>query len=449
MTCGQDSRGDLQRRRGQTVLIFVVASTILLGVLGLTLDGGMLFFEKRRAQAAADAGAVGAVQEMRRGNRNYADDIRPAAINDTALNGFPEAEATITVNNPPLAGGSVGDSDFVEVIVEKEVATYFLRFFGPSASTVGARAVAGLARSGEACVVALDPTASSALRANGNPTLLASCGIFVNSTSGSAIVTNGQAQVSGSYIGVAGGASGNGFTPAPETGMLPLIDPFLNLPTPSSAGTPPGYATNAATSGALAASAVGFAAKGGNGGGNNGGGNGGGNSGGGGGGTTVYWPGYYDREIKIQNGTAVFMPGTYVLEAGMKVTGGTVTGTGVFFYNINSKGNDYVDVGGNANVNLSAPTSGTYKGMLFMGPRNGNSGNPGNKIARGNANSSFQGALYFPSEHLTWGGNPQSSIAWGMVVANTIQIQGTADTQVINPPTEEQAPDAFRMAFFE
>jgi hypothetical protein len=36
-----------------------------------------------------------------------------------------------------------------------------------------------------------------------------------------------------------------------------------------------------------------------------------------------------------------------------------------------------------------------------------------------------------------------------MVVANTLNISGTADTQVINPPTESQAPKTYRMLFAE
>jgi uncharacterized membrane protein len=157
-------------KRGQAIFIFVCAFAMMAGMLGLVLDGGRIYLEKRRAQAAADAGAAGAVQEMRRGLRDYNANVRPAAVNDTGLMDYTDANATITVNNPPLAGSSAGNDDFVEVIVAKEVPTTFMRIFGPALSTVRARAVAGLQRNGDACVIALDPTASSALWANGTPT---------------------------------------------------------------------------------------------------------------------------------------------------------------------------------------------------------------------------------------------------------------------------------------
>src|SRR5690606_17810195 len=136
-------------KRGQALVIFVCAFALMAGMLGLVLDGGRVYLEKRRAQAAADAGAAGAVQEMRRGLRDHALNIRPAAVNDTGLMDYTDTNSTITVNNPPASGDSAGNSDFVEVIVAKTVPTTFMRIFGPSLSTVRARAVAGLQRNGD------------------------------------------------------------------------------------------------------------------------------------------------------------------------------------------------------------------------------------------------------------------------------------------------------------
>jgi Flp pilus assembly protein TadG len=432
-------------RQGQATFIFVASFTMIAGILGLVLDGGHIFLEKRRAQAAADAGATGAVQEMRRGNRDLQANVRPAAVNDAGLHAYTDGKATITVNNPPLAGPSVGNNDFVAVIVSKQVATTFMRFFGPTMSTVRARAVSGLQRSGDACVISLNPDASNAIWANGTPTLTATCGIISNSTTGNTLRTNGGGvTITGTYIGAAGGYSGSGFNPTPVTGMLPMIDPFLNISYPTSA--PNGYTTTAASSSAFG----GYIAAAANG---NGGGNGSGNGGdGGGGSTTYYWPGYYSSKIQVTNGNFIFMPGLYILEAGLTISGGTVNGEDVTFYNKNTAGNDFVDVGGNATVTLSAPDDDPnyeYYGILFMGPRYGNPRNPGNNIARGNSDSSFTGALYFPSEHLDWTGNPSSIVSWEMVVANTLNISGTADAQVINPPTEIQAPKTYRMMFSE
>ncbi len=168
-----------------------------------------------------------------------------------------------------------------------------------------------------------------------------------------------------------------------------------------------------------------------------------------GGNTTVYWPGSYPNQIKIQNGTVQFMPGTYCLQKGIQITGGDVTGSEVFFYNEDVGGNNFVEVDGNANVDLAAPTSGTYKGILFYGDRNAPDRSPGNKIARGTGDQRLVGTLYFPSQHLDWAGNRFSDISYGMVIANTINVSGTADAQVINMPTENQGPEVYRALLME
>jgi hypothetical protein len=237
---------------------------------------------------------------------------------------------------------------------------------------------------------------------------------MVNSTANEAFQSDGPNEcVTATYIGVAGTAdSGPCVTPTPQAGVLPMIDPLEHLAGPSAGSVPVGYKTTS-------------------------------------GGTDVYWPGYYNKEIKIQNGNTTFMPGTYVLRDGMKISGGTVTGSEVFFHNLNVKGTDFIDISGNATVTLSAPTSGTYTGMLFMGPQNGSPGNPGNKIARGNSTSYFKGALYFPSEHLDWAGNPATLATWAMVIANTINISGTADASVMSAPPDGEAPPAYQTILIE
>ncbi len=427
-------------RSGQALILFAIVFALLAGILGLTLDGGRLYFEKRRAQNAADAGSVAAVQELRRGNDDYDADVRPAALNDAALHGFTEADSVIAVNRPPAGGPSAGNNSFVEVIVERQVATSFMRIFGPQFSTVRARAVSGLRYSANPCVLALDPSASSALRLNGGPTLEANCDVVSNSTSATALNNVGGGSLTGAAIGVSGGYSGGGsYSPTPLTGVLPSLDPLaaLDPPTCSSSGT----ISAASSSSAFGANAGAvFAAQNGNGGNGNG---------GGGGGLTVYSPGSYSSEIKISNGVHQFQAGIYCLAGGMTITGGTVTGSGVSFYNQNPTGKEFIDIGGDADIDFSAPLSGEMKGVLFFNDRNAPDRSPGNKIARGNGDQRFQGALYFPSQHLDWAGNRLSDVSWSMVIAKTLNISGTSDVQVVNAPTETEGPPVYRALLTE
>ncbi len=126
-------------------------------------------------------------------------------------------------------------------------------------------------------------------------------------------------------------------------------------------------------------------------------------------GTAVLYPdGAYCGGINIKPGANVtFMPGTYVLTSkngsttkspgGLNVDlGTTVNGTGVTFYNLGPSGGvtfgfSSFTFGG---VNLVAPTSGVYSGILFFQ-------DPGNTaqatiIGSSSWNTVLEGAYYFP-----------------------------------------------------
>ncbi|MEZ5959956.1 MAG: hypothetical protein R3C30_05945 [Hyphomonadaceae bacterium] len=53
---------------------------------------------------------------------------------------------------------------------------------------------------------------------------------------------------------------------------------------------------------------------------------------------------------------------------------------------------------GSAEIDLTAPTTGTYAGVLMYGDRD--QGNADN-IFNGTADSNFTGALYFPTQQVT------------------------------------------------
>ena len=322
------------------------------------------------------------------------------------MNGYTPSNATITVNHPPSSGPRVGDIDFVELIVSQQVSNYFIRVLNINETTVAARAVAGLVDYNEACVLALDRNAPGAIQTNGNPSLVANCGIMSNSGDADGLREVGSAIVNGKWIGVSGNYSGDGFTPAPEISVPPLLDPLAHIPPPNFASAPAGVFNSSTQTYSCPTGVCSFSS-----------------------------------EIKITGGDVTFLPGIYVLQEGMTVTGGNITGTEVCFYNVNASGKDTINIGGNGVVQLAAPTSGPMKGILFFADRNSPDKSPGNKIGRGSAASRFTGALYFPSQHLDWAGNSAASGAWSMVVANTVNISGTSDVQQISLPPAGQGPD--------
>jgi hypothetical protein len=89
------------------------------------------------------------------------------------------------------------------------------------------------------------------------------------------------------------------------------------------------------------------------------------------------------------------------------------------------------DMNGGATVNLTAPTSGTYAGVLFYQDRRAlDSGS--NKI-NGNSSSKFQGAIYFPSQKLWFNGTSGMDIKCVQMVARRIEFNGNSAITNICP----------------
>ncbi len=116
----------LVTRRGAMLPIFAITFAALLLFLGLVADGGMIYFERRRAQVAAAAAAYAGTLELLHNNNAW---VTASAKTDTKINGFDDddADIAITVNNPPLSGSAVGNANAVEVIVQSTVSTTLMQ----------------------------------------------------------------------------------------------------------------------------------------------------------------------------------------------------------------------------------------------------------------------------------------------------------------------------------
>jgi hypothetical protein len=145
-------------------------------------------------------------------------------------------------------------------------------------------------------------------------------------------------------------------------------------------------------------------------------------------------PGTYTSIFLQGNGTVTFSPGIYIINGpgGFSCSGTpTITGTGVMFYFTNGA---TINCQGNDTTNLTAPSSGTYQGVLFYqdkqdcncgvgGCDNGVlSCGPGPALG-GNTGSAYNGILYFPNDLLTFYGNNVSYSA-GVVIADSFQLSG-------------------------
>ena len=145
----------------------------------------------------------------------------------------------------------------------------------------------------------------------------------------------------------------------------------------------------------------------------------------------TYSPGYYSGGIQISSSEVHLEPGDYYLDsigegASMHMSGGTLTGDGVTLHIVGNA--DYgIDVAGNANIDISAPTSDMYEGIAIFQSRDPDSdgdalNNPESEF-NGLGFIEIDGAIYMPQNLLILGGT--GDIYAKRAVADRFEIYGT------------------------
>jgi hypothetical protein len=415
-------------RRGAILPLFAITFALLLLFLGLVVDGGMIYFERRRAQAAADAGAYGGALELLHNNDVWVDDAGKA---DAKMNGFDDddADIVVTVNNPPLTGSAAGDNNAVEVIVQSTVATTLMQLAANDHSIVRARAVAAVGPDwGPLCILSLNETITDAITFSGTVDMyVPDCEIIARSNDPQAIEFNGGPCITAAAIGYGTGGGYDGTTSSnscidPEPiGIIPPEDPYANLPEPVLAE----HVVRATSRTSRTSSD----------------------------GAETFLPGIYEGGIKISGGGPyTFAPGTYIID-GMNISGGTLYGHGVTFFNTGD-GLRNISITGGTHVELSAPngTGGDYDNILFYNDRDIETGkNPYDVKISGDSTSTFEGVLYFPSVEVEFGGNQDTTLdVFTQIIGDTINLHGTAQVSgnygYANP---DRIPTTNRVSFVE
>jgi len=368
-----------RRKAGMVIVWCSLLMVVLIGMVGLIVDGGLLMASRRHAQNGADAAALAAAFAKLKGASN--GDAATAAtpfVTSAAHNNLPSA--SVAINIPPSEGPYAGTGNYAEAIVNAPAATYFIQVLPGigAGGTVRAHAVAGyeLVRLGKG-VMALDPNAKPGLKISGQATLVVDGDVYVNSEGGgvdengdpviigtnqTATTVNNNGSLIAANLNVVGGVNSNGVDnienivsgePNPlHANQLPAPDPLLFLPTPTVAngvvdkfqGEPQ------ATSGGLSLNGPvdtdNYIRN---------------------DGTPeapinvmVLHPGIY-TSIKITGGQVEFVPGIYVLKPAndttftLEVTGGTVQAEGIMFYNTGSNYDAATGAPDNADYLSTAP----------------------------------------------------------------------------------------------
>jgi Flp pilus assembly protein TadG len=397
----QRSLGSLWRDEGGVIAVITgLLLLILIGFIGLAIDTAVWYRTQRALQNAADSAAVAAALN---GSSTYQAEAKAVS----ARYGFTDGAAGITVTALDNQTCPNGQTDCYSVtIADAAPPQFFSQVLHVAAPALSGSAMAMVIQSGGACVLALNPSASGAVTMNGNVSVALNCGIAINSNSSSALLMNGNNSLTATFANIVGNilrnpAGGNTLSiPHINTGAAPTADPYANISVPSFSGCtyPGGQTIN-------------------------------------GSGSHTLQPGIYCGNITINgNPTVTLSPGTYILDQGSFIINGspTVTGDGVAIVLTSSTGNNigsFID-NGTPLLNLTAESAGfggsyPLPGFVVYQDRRAPAG--GNNTFNGTNNSVIQGALYFPSQNLTYNGTPTTGPGCTEIVAQEITFNGTPD----------------------
>lgn len=437
--------------RGVTLPLVAASITALIGFTGLGVETGLWYAMKRQNQSAADVAALSGAFELLAGQGSsltatqiYAN-VCGFAKRDANRNGFtflsftcPASSPACTspssgqmcANNPPQLGANAGNANAVEVILAQQRNALFASLSLANV-TIDNRAVAVISVLDQACLLALDPTASDAIFIKGNPTLdVPNCSVASDSNSPSAIHFQGSASLTAdtlvSHGGIVqtGGAATVTLSHPAMTNAPVVANPYSSTLTHSFLTTgPPALATAPACtlSGTSLISVHGSSTSAGN--------------------------CVLAGTQKIKGVTWDLAPGTYWITDGDLQLGpgggtsllectacnGTSLGVTIIFTTTSGASGTIGAVqmasSGAQIGSLNAPNSGTFKGLLFVQDTVAGATYSTTGTLQGGPSAALNGTglVYFPHTNLTFQGTPQLGTSGCLVVvADQVQLAGNS-----------------------
>lgn len=389
-------------KRGNTLIVVAAAAPLLIGASAVGLDTIQVTLAKRRLQRSADSAAMaGAYAVLQNGAATTAVNRDLTHNNTITLSGAP------TIENAPTTGPYSGNMRAVRVVLRADRSVPFMSFFTGSRMAVEVEATASAVPDGIYCVVSLENTASTGVTFAGSSETDLGCGVATNSTGPEAIKVDGNPRVIASPIAAVGGVPpASSFGPGSVTlpHVPPQPDPFANLP---SADIPSDMQCNDIPNNY----------------------------------SGILTPGCYNGMDLSR--TVVLAPGTYYVNGGALSFGAqaNVTGPGVTFVLTHRDAATSptsvatISMNGNATLNLTAPSSGDYNGVLVYQHRNAALTS---QHINGGADMRIDGAFYMPGTELTFNGNAGMEVQCLRLVARRVNFSGNSNlvnTCPANSPT--------------
>jgi Flp pilus assembly protein TadG len=401
-------------RSGVVAVLVALALPVLVGSMGLAAEASYWYVHQRGMQNAADAAAIAAATN---GTSTYAAEAQAAAAQD----GFQNGSGNITVAAPnPSTGCTALDptANCYTVTVSDKVPLFLSQVVGykgtggKGTTTLSATAVAATLKAYPYCILALNGNVATDLVSHGGPKA---------NLNGCNIMSDSSATCTGHNLGAAVGdahGTNNGCGIIQNSNMPVVKDPYAylapNIPADTCGGK---YPQEPGKKGpALPAS--------------------------------NQWSGSYSLsgydvvcgDQQLTGNTTISAPSNAVLviENGQLDTNGftlqSTAGSGltVVFTGAPSNGTYQHYPSGGGTLDIVAPTSGTWKGMvLYQDPNLIDTSSNLDISAAGNSPTwDLTGMVYLPNSNVTFSGAVNKSShglsCFGLTVGD-ILINGTAD----------------------
>lgn len=396
--------------RGQAIILIVFSIIGLIGVTALAVDGGNAYVEKRRAQNAADAAALGGALARIKGNSWVQE-----AYSVAETNGFDNNSETnvVQVFSPPATGKYAGDVEYIQVIITNRVPTYFGGVIGIRQVTVTGEAVSRTKTpeiaeilNGSA-IISLAPASDCnnerAFWVHGESTLdISGGGIFINSNNPDCALTqmgNGSIRIEGGEISVVGGANIQKpklLTPyPPKTNGIPIPYP------------PPFFMPKVGCNKEAEVLEDGITMS----------------------------AGWYDEDIFPPEGVQFLESGIYCINGDFLIGGGSLEGSGVVIKMENGR----IKWSGNAYINLSAPSGGDLAGLLIYAPIE----NKNRMVITSDENSSLTGTILMPGAVISLNGGSSETGYHSQIIGYRIESDGQSN--IVIKYKDEQNYDTYNM----
>jgi Flp pilus assembly protein TadG len=395
------ARRFISAREASVLPMFTIALIPIMGMIGAAVDYSKASNLRAHLRAALDAAILAGARDGTANWVNVASNVFNANLksNMSATPGFSQN------NDGSFSGSAVASA-----------ATSFLNIFGTSSIPVNVQVKAKTtnARPGQFCVLALNATAPSAVQLTGNATIdvpAPQCVVQVNSNSASAVTLSGNASIESAencFVGSVVKSGNASVSPPPKFMCDPVPDPLASFTKPT---VGPCDYVNYSLSGNQ---------------------------------TVTLQPGVYCGGMKFSGQvTVTFASGTYVIKDGvLQASGGSsFTGNGVAFF-LTGLGAG-VQLSGQANWHLIAPTTGTFAGFVFFLDPNGPSGPAASSSSlSGSGEMYYEGVIYLPKEHVDLTGGSQSFTPspYTAYIMDTISISGNGTLVINSDPAQTTVP---------